>query len=117
MFLAWLTLPACLILLVGECELDISFLEGVGVHLRLVISFGYGSRKVLVPPDSVHLNALFGHLQWPFRCGHHPGKMEELRCEDSGVVLDNHQREFQFTGNIYHLVIPNVSKNLTLITF
>lgn len=44
MFLAWLTLPACLILLVRECELDISFLEGIGIHLRLVISVGYGSR-------------------------------------------------------------------------
>lgn len=117
MFFSWLTLSACLILLVGECELDISFLKGVGVHLRLVISVGYGSRQVLVPPGSIHLNAFFRHLQWTFRCGHHPGRMEKLRCEDSGAASDGHQRDLQFTGNRYNLVIPNVhSKSYISIT-
>lgn len=72
-FLSWLPLPARLILLVGERELDISFLKGVGVDLRLVISICYSSSEMLVPPGSIHLHAFFGNLEWPFRRRHHPG--------------------------------------------
>ena len=70
MFLPGLPLPARLILLVGEGELDVSFLEGVRVHLGLVVAVYDGGGQVLVLSGPVHLNTLLRHLQWPLGCRH-----------------------------------------------
>lgn len=107
MFLAWLALATRFILLVGERELDISFLEGVGVHFWLVISIHYGSREVLVPPGPVHLHALVRYLQGQLGCGHQPGNRRMFRRKDSGVVSGDHLRDLQFTEHRYHRLTQN----------